>query len=69
MEESFRDHANLIAYKEWRRGGLIYAEAMKHTDNARKFAEALEGVYATDPNYAEELIGLMDTYDLEQHDV
>lgn len=70
MEESFRDHGNLIAFRRWRNSDrLIYEAAMRHTDDFRRFAEALEGVYATDPAYAELLTDLIDRYELDQFDV
>lgn len=70
MEQSCEDHARLIATATWSKSGLpIYAEAMKHTKEPRKFAAALEGVYATDPEYAEKLWDLMDRYELQQYDV
>ncbi|HYH81512.1 MAG TPA: glucosaminidase domain-containing protein [Longimicrobium sp.] len=68
FQESCDDHADRIAHG-MKGGKLIYAEAMKHTGDARKFAGALEGVYATDSKYAEKLWGMMDTFQLEQYDV
>jgi flagellum-specific peptidoglycan hydrolase FlgJ len=69
FQESCDDHGDRIANARKPDGTLIYAEAMKHTGDARKFAGALEGVYATDSKYAEKLWGMMDTYQLEQYDV
>lgn len=69
MDESIRDHADLIATAKWKTGVPIYREAMKHSDEPRKFAAALEGVYATDPDYAEKLWRMMDAYELEEYDV
>ena len=69
IEESFRDHADLLSSKRRSNGRLIYEQAMQHTDDPREFAQALEGVYATDPNYAELLISLIDQYHLDQYDV
>jgi flagellum-specific peptidoglycan hydrolase FlgJ len=69
MGESYLDNADLLAHRCWSNGQLIYAQAMQHTRDARTFAPALEGVYATDANYAESLIRLSDQYQLDQHDV
>lgn len=69
FEESCEDHAKLLAFGKWKNGIPIYAEAMKHTKEPRKFAAALVGIYATDPKYADKLYGLMDRYGLEQYDL
>lgn len=69
LEESIADHARHIATAKWKTGIPIYREAMKHTGEPRKFAGALEGVYATDPDYAEKLWRVMDQYELEKYDV
>lgn len=69
LEESCEDHARHIATAKWKNGIPIYAEAMEHVDEPRKFAAALEGVYATDPDYAEKLWRIMDDYQLQQYDV
>lgn len=63
FEESIVAHANLIANSSY------YTEAMKHTSDPKAFAQHLEGVYATDPQYAEKLISIMDQYDLYRFDV
>lgn len=69
LEESCADHARLIATARWKSGIPIYSEAMAHKDDPRKFAAALEGVYATDPDYAEKLWRLMDEHHLHQYDL
>lgn len=69
LQESCEDHARLIAFGKWKTGIPIYGEAMKHTAAPRKFAAALEGIYATDPDYAEKLWRMMDQYELEKYDV
>jgi flagellum-specific peptidoglycan hydrolase FlgJ len=69
LEQSIDDHARHIATARWKTGIPIYREAMKHTQAPRKFAAALEGVYATDPDYAEKLWRVMDQYELEKFDV
>ncbi|MHB1007076.1 MAG: glucosaminidase domain-containing protein [Chloroflexota bacterium] len=62
-EESFADHGKYL------RENSRYAEAMKHTDDARAFARLIhQAGYATDPAYASKLIGLMDRYNLYQYD-
>lgn len=55
-EESFTDHARLIA------GSKRYAEAMKFTDDPYRFAaEIHKAGYATDLHYTEKLHKLIDT--------
>ena len=63
VAESFVDHG-LFFLQNGR-----YAGAMAVKDDARKFAVAInrEG-YATDPAYANKLIGLMDRYNLYRYD-
>jgi hypothetical protein len=41
---------------------------MMLTDSPDAFANALTGVYATDPNYGSSLIRLMHTFNLYQYD-
>jgi flagellum-specific peptidoglycan hydrolase FlgJ len=62
-EESFADHGQYL------RENSRYAEAMKHTDDARAFARLIhQAGYATDPAYSSKLITLMDRYNLYQYD-
>jgi flagellum-specific peptidoglycan hydrolase FlgJ len=68
MEGSFRHHADLLVNRWWSIGRLVYAQAMQYTDEAQKLGQAFEGVYATDPNYAESLIRLIDQCHLDQYD-
>ena len=50
--------------------GLRYGEALLYTDDSDMFAHKLkECGYATSPNYAEKLIGLMRKYDLYKYNV
>lgn len=49
LEEAFEAHAKLLAT------GRAYAEARKHKDDPRAFADALTGHYATDPQYGAKL--------------
>jgi flagellum-specific peptidoglycan hydrolase FlgJ len=63
VAESFVDHGLFFVQN------ARYAGAMGVKDDARKFAVAInrEG-YATDPAYANKLIGLMDRYNLYRYD-
>jgi len=67
LAESCDDHARHIATFK-RDGKLVYAKAMSHAGDARAFAGALEGVYATDSHYAEKLWEMMDEHRLERFD-
>jgi flagellar protein FlgJ len=63
VADSYRDHGDLLA--KWSR----YATAMDHADDPKRFAEEIHKAgYATDPQYAEKLIGIMDGYNLYQYD-
>ena len=59
--ESIDDHGRLLA-----RSGY-YQQAMAEHQHPDKFAAALTGVYATDPNYGANLISLMRRYDLYRY--
>ena len=59
--ESIEDHGRLLA-----RSGY-YQQAMAEHHHPDKFAAALTGVYATDPNYGANLISLMRRYDLYRY--
>jgi flagellum-specific peptidoglycan hydrolase FlgJ len=59
--ESIDDHGRLLA-----RSGY-YQHAMAERQHPDKFAAALTGVYATDPNYGANLISLMRRYDLYRY--
>jgi flagellum-specific peptidoglycan hydrolase FlgJ len=59
--ESIDDHGRLLA-----RSGY-YQQAMAEHHHPDKFAAALTGVYATDPNYGANLISLMRRYDLYRY--
>jgi flagellum-specific peptidoglycan hydrolase FlgJ len=62
--ESFADHGRFFTENR------IYAEAMKHLDDAKTFAKLIHKAgYATDPDYSSKLIRLMDKYDLYQYDL
>jgi len=60
--ESIEDHAALLATSGY------YTRAMANRSNADAFANALTGVYATDPHYGAILIALMRTHDLYRYD-
>ena len=61
VAESIDDHGRLLA-----RSGY-YQQAMGDRQHPDKFAAALTGVYATDPNYGANLISLMRRYDLYRY--
>jgi peptidoglycan hydrolase-like protein with peptidoglycan-binding domain len=67
-EECFKAHGQLLATRKWSNGKLIYERAMSNKNDYRRFAEALEGVYATDPTYSDKLISLIEKYDLHRYD-
>jgi flagellum-specific peptidoglycan hydrolase FlgJ len=59
--QSIDDHGRLLA-----RSGY-YQQAMAERQHPDRFAAALTGVYATDPNYGANLISLMRRYDLYRY--
>lgn len=64
MADSFRDHGHFL------RNNGRYETAFDHSDDPDRFAvEIAKAGYATDPAYAEKLIGLMKQHDLYQYDV
>jgi hypothetical protein len=62
LTQAFDEHGRLLATSP------VYKPAMKVANNAEEFADALTGVYATDPNYGATLKWVMETYDLTQYD-
>jgi flagellum-specific peptidoglycan hydrolase FlgJ len=58
MAESFADHARLICDRT-SNGKKIYAAALGHPSDPVAFAQALTGVYATDPEYGNKLVAIM----------
>ena len=62
LAEAFDQHGKLLAT------GAPYQKAMALKDDADAFADALTGVYATDPNYGTTLKYVIHTYDLTVHD-
>ena len=63
VAQSIDDHGRLLATS----GYYTKSMALRHDPNA--FASSLTGVYATDPTYGQQLIGLMQQYDLYRYDV
>jgi flagellum-specific peptidoglycan hydrolase FlgJ len=61
VAESIDDHGRLLA-----RSGY-YEQAMADRQHPDRFAAALTGVYATDPNYGANLISLMRRFDLYRY--
>jgi|SRR5580658_4964149 hypothetical protein len=62
LNDAFDQHGRLLATAS------PYAHARTLIGNPDGFADALTGVYATDPNYGTSLKRLMKTYDLYQYD-
>ena len=62
LDEAFDLHGRLLAK------GSPYKAAMELKDDPDKFADALTGVYATDPQYGTTLKWVMDNYKLKQYD-
>lgn len=61
VQESMVDHIDFLS------GGTY--EAIKTSKNYKEAAYALQnGGYATDPDYAEKLIGLIEEFQLNKHD-
>jgi flagellum-specific peptidoglycan hydrolase FlgJ len=63
VAESITDHARLLATS------AAYHQAMASRHRPDAFANALTGVYATDPQYGANLITIMRRYNLYQYDV
>ena len=61
--QAFDSHGKLLALAS------PYAHARTLLPDPKKFANALTGVYATDPHYGTALIHTMDIYNLYQYDV
>ena len=62
VAESIEDHGKLLATSQY------YTQSMAERHDPNAFADALTGVYATDPDYGAKLIGLMQGYDLYRYD-
>ncbi len=62
VAESIDDHGKLLATSGY------YGQAMASRGDPNAFANALTGIYATDPGYGQTLIGLMSQYNLYRYD-
>ncbi|MEA2857140.1 MAG: hypothetical protein QOH98_1461 [Methylobacteriaceae bacterium] len=62
MPEAFDLHGQLL------HDGKPYQHAMRFLGNPDAFANALTGIYATDPHYGRSLIALMKSLNLYQYD-
>ena len=62
LAEAFEQHGRLLAT------GNPYKKAMLLKDDPDAFADALTGVYATDPNYGTTLKYVIHNYNLVEHD-
>ncbi len=62
VAQSIDDHAQLLATSGY------YTRAMADRSNPNEFANALTGVYATNPSYGGDLIQIMQQYDLYRYD-
>jgi flagellum-specific peptidoglycan hydrolase FlgJ len=62
IAQAFDEHGRLLANHR------AYVRAMKVADNPDAFADALTGVYATDPRYGTVLKAAMKRYNLYQYD-
>jgi flagellum-specific peptidoglycan hydrolase FlgJ len=60
--ESIDDHGKLLATSG------DYGTSMGDRRNPNAFAQALTGIYATDPSYGTKLVSLMQQYDLYRYD-
>jgi flagellum-specific peptidoglycan hydrolase FlgJ len=61
--ESIDDHGKLLATSGY------YGKSMADRRNPNAFAQALTGIYATNPSYGTQLISLMRQYNLYRYDV
>jgi flagellum-specific peptidoglycan hydrolase FlgJ len=62
LQDAFEEHGRLLA------SSPVYAGAMRLADNPAAFADALNGIYASDPNYGSILKWVIDTYRFVQYD-
>ena len=62
LAQAFDEHGHLLATSP------LYRNAMQQVANPEAFADALTGVYATDPNYGYTLKWVMEHYGLSRYD-
>jgi flagellum-specific peptidoglycan hydrolase FlgJ len=62
LSQAFDEHGRLLATAS------PYKDAMKQANNPEAFADALTGVYATDPMYGFTLKWVIENYGLSQYD-
>jgi hypothetical protein len=62
LDDAFDEHGKLLATAK------PYGDARKHQDDPDAFADALTGVYATDPDYGGKLKRTMKAHDLYKYD-
>jgi flagellum-specific peptidoglycan hydrolase FlgJ len=63
LTEAFEVHGKLLGTAS------PYQAARTQAQDPERFADALTGVYATDPQYGETLKWVMNNYGLKQHDL
>jgi len=63
LSDAFEMHGKLLST------AAPYREAMQVARDPDRFADALTGVYATDPQYGTTLKWVMDNYKLKQYDL
>ena len=63
LEEAFISHGKLLG------SAAVYANARRFVNDPDRFADALTGVYATDPNYGRSLKSIMKTNDLYRFNI
>jgi flagellum-specific peptidoglycan hydrolase FlgJ len=63
LADAFDRHGKLLATAQ------VYAKARHVATDPDAFARALQGVYATDPQYANKLIARMKQYNLYKYDL
>jgi hypothetical protein len=62
IEEAFDEHGRLLATN------AVYRAAMQNTDDCNAFSDALNGIYATDPNYSTTLKWVIQAYGFNRYD-
>ena len=60
---AFESHGKLLGTSSY------YKDARTYAQEPDRFADALTGVYATDPQYGETLKWVMENYKLKQYDL